>query len=107
MDFSIDSAGRHVVTFDGELIREGSWGHVDIGRQRSTMTLYDGHHGVHVIEWETDGGEFEAIGFQTEYVDGRRVLSDYDGIMGWLPEEAACLLEKVGIVVDRDEWCHD
>lgn len=87
-------------TFTAELIQEGSWGERDMGEHESTMDLYEGKDAGHgMIEWDCPHLEItEHIGLWYEMQDGKRVLTDYDGVFS-LPKEAIELLEGHGIVV--------
>ena len=87
-------------TFTAELIQEGSWGQRDLGKHESTMELYESDDAGHGwIDWSCDALEMaESIGVWYEMQDGKRTLSDYDGVFS-LPKEAIELLEARGIVV--------
>jgi hypothetical protein len=87
-------------TFTTELIQEGSWGERDLGKHESTMELYEGDDAGHDwIDWECEALDMtENIGLWYEMVDGKRTLTDYDGVFS-LPGEAIELLEGHGIVV--------
>jgi hypothetical protein len=91
-------------TFTAQLYVHGSWGARDVGDQdkgeESTMDLYDTSHPSRgFIEWDIPSLEmFEEIGLSYEWVDGKRQLCDYDGIMA-LPVQAVDLMRKAGIVV--------
>jgi hypothetical protein len=93
------------VTFTTPLIFEGSWGERDAGTHESTMTLYryTDRAGRGFIEWDVPALETtETIGLWWECQDGGYVLTDYDGIMGYLPAQAAKLLEDNGFIVSKD-----
>lgn len=84
--------------FDTELILEGSWGSRDIGKHKSTMTLWEERGPVYSIEWKVpDLGRTEHIGLTFE----RGRLVDYDGVFS-LPREAIALIRKAGFTVPRD-----
>ncbi len=78
---------------------EGSWGSRPLAkRATSYMTLYFSRDNTGWIEWEIPGlGMYEEIGLTFDITaDGRRVLSDYDGVMSF-PDQAVTLLEKHGV----------
>jgi hypothetical protein len=87
------------MTFAAELISEGSWGHRDLGKHESTMTLYETENRNHYfIEWDIPALETsEEIGLTFEH----KRLVDYDGIFS-LPSEAVKLIRKAGLTVPRD-----
>lgn len=91
-------------TFTAQLYMHGSWGAHDIGDQdkgeESTMELFDTSDPSHgFIEWDIPSLEMlEEISLTYEWADGKRVLSDYDGIQ-CLPVQAVDLMRKAGIVV--------
>lgn len=91
--------------FEAELISEGSWGHSDLGNAKNEMRFYN-HDGHLVIEWEANfpngDQEVEHIGL---WFNDNKELIDYDGIMGYLPTQAADLIEEVGYKLDKEEWC--
>jgi hypothetical protein len=92
-------------TGETDMVLEGSWGESDQGKHAWTMDLYEveGDAGRGFIEWDIPSMErTEEIGLCYEMRDGKRHLTDYDGVMS-LPREAAELIESVGIVV-ADEF---
>jgi hypothetical protein len=89
--------------FESELILEGSWGQKGLGPAKCEMRFYN-QSGHYMIEWESQfeyGEDVTHIGLQFKDRD----LVDYDGIMGWLPTQAADLIESIGFKVDRKEFC--
>lgn len=95
-----------VATFDSPLVVERSIGSVDLGVHKCRLTLgnFD-KSGYADLELEAlDDELYQVIGV---YVSGgdKPELTDYDGIMGFLPIEAASLLESLGISVDREQFC--
>lgn len=90
------------VTFTTPLIFEGSWGARDAGTHESTMVLYlyTNEAGKGFIEWDVPALETtENIGL---WFNAERELIDYDGIMGFLPEQAVKLLRDNGFTVGPD-----
>lgn len=90
--------------FNEEMILEGSWGHKDLGPADSEMRLYK-DNGRTFIEWEINfpnGEDVEHIGL---IFDADGDLIDYDGIMGYLPTQAADMIEEHGFHVNRKEYC--
>lgn len=90
-------------TFTTYIVSEGSWGARDRGKHESTMELYEGEDAGHgSIEWEIPAiDEYADIGLTYEMIDGKRHLTDYDGVFS-LPKEAIELLESAGIVVSEE-----
>lgn len=93
------------ITLNTALIREGSWGASDIGTHKSTMEFFepdDGDITGAMIEWDIPAIEdTELIGLTFEVLDGKRTLTDYDGVHS-LPDEAIILIESLGIVVPAE-----
>lgn len=83
--------------FTSGVIREGSWGHHELGDHQSTMTVYGNDAGEPVmIEWDIPSlEETEHIGIE---LDGRSVTG-YDGVM-CIPDQAIELLEELGYNCD-------
>jgi hypothetical protein len=100
MEFYKNKLGQLEVKFTQELISEGSWGHRNLGKHESTMTLYQDDNGVPtMIEWDVPSLDtLESIGL---WFDGKR-LCDYDGIMGAIPEEGIKLINKAGYTVPME-----
>lgn len=85
------------MTFNAELVWEGSWGERSAGKHESTMELHLSKGG-YFIEWDIPDLEAtETIGLE---FDGKE-LTDYDGVMS-LPREAIALIRKNGFVVGKD-----
>lgn len=88
-------------TFTAALHTHGSGGSADQGTHESTMDFYD-QTSRGYINWDIPTLEMsEEIGLTFEFIDGKRYLTDYDGIMA-LPREAAEMLESIGVVVGED-----
>ncbi len=98
--------------FESEMVLEGSWGHRDLGPAKNEMRFYV-DNGRTFIEWEVnfpDGDQdVEHIGL---WFDNEGYLIDYDGIMGYLPTQAADLIEGIKTTetmykfyVNRKEYC--
>ena len=87
------------ITFTAALLKHGSWGHRDMGRHPSSMTLWlDDNRRTGMIEWDIPSlNEFENIGLWFE----AGVLVDYDGVMA-LPGEAVSMLRVYGFTVPED-----
>lgn len=87
------------ITFEAELVVEGSWGSRPQGTHESTMTLWGTEDRYRfAIEWDIPALDTtEEIGIWTEH----GVLTDYDGVFS-LPEQAIALLRKNGITVPED-----
>lgn len=90
------------ITLNTAIIMEGSWGESDLGTHESTMEFFeyeDGNAPHAMIEWNIPAlEEIEHIGLTFEMLDGKRTLTDYDGVHS-LPDEAIALVESLGIVV--------
>jgi hypothetical protein len=85
--------------FESPINMEGSWGLRPIASKvNSVMELYFNRDNTGFIEWEVpDLDLYESIGLTFDIgPDGKRTLSDYDGVMT-LPKQAMDLLEGVGI----------
>ena len=79
--------------------QEGSWGERNLAkRTKSTMDLYFYPDNSGFIEWDIPKlGMTENIGLVFEITqDGKRVLTDYDGVFS-LPDQAMDLLEQHGV----------
>lgn len=92
--------------FKAELVEERSSGSTPLGMAENEMRLYN-YNGQHLIEWEANfpnnqEQEVEHIGL---LFNENKELIDYDGIMGWLPTQAADLIEEHGFKVNRKEFC--
>ena len=82
---------------------EGSWGERDLGEHESTLDLYYNKDDTGFIEWDIPSlDRFEYIGLWFEFDrDGKRSLSEYDGVMS-LNDHAIALLRKKGVEVGSD-----
>ena len=82
---------------------EGSWGERDLGEHESTLELYYETDNTGFIEWDIPSlDRFEYIGLWFEFDrDGKRSLSEYDGVMS-LNDHAIALLRKNGVEVGSD-----
>ena len=82
---------------------EGSWGERDLGEHESTLELYYNKDDTGFIEWDIPSlDRFELIGLWFEFDrDGKRSLSEYDGVMS-LNDHAIALLRKNGVEVGSD-----
>ena len=82
---------------------EGSWGERDLGEHESTLELYYNKDDTGFIEWDIPTlDRFEYIGLWFEFDrDGKRSLSEYDGVMS-LNDHAIALLRKNGVEVGSD-----
>lgn len=94
----------HKITFRANIIREYSAiPEVDqLGEHDCTMELYtdDGtisYDGSGTIEWIVGENNQEVVHIGVWWQQKR--LTDYDGIMGYLPVESKPLFEKAGIIV--------
>lgn len=89
--------------FTTSLISQGSWGATSLGVHESTMELFDTDDADYsVIEWDIPAiDDSEHIGLWFETRDGKRCLTDYDGV-SCLPREAVLLLERAGVVVSDE-----
>lgn len=88
------------------MVSQGSWGARSVGTHASTMELwrYPDQPGYAFIEWDIPGlDEVEHIGITWEEpADGRRVVTDYDGVMD-IPREAVDFLRAQGFDVSEIE----
>ena len=85
-------------TFTAELVRETTFNTSDLGVHESKMDLHRDGESL-FIEWDVPSLEItEHIGFE---LDGKHVVG-YDGIMGYVPKEAAELLSAAGYTIDQD-----
>lgn len=82
---------------------EGSWGERDLGEHESTLELYYNKDDTGFIEWDIPSlDRFELIGLWFEFDrDGKRSLSEYDGVMS-LNDHAIAILRKNGVEVGSD-----
>jgi hypothetical protein len=82
---------------------EGSWGERDLGEHESTLELYYHKDNTGFIEWDIPSlDRFESIGLWFDVDrDGKRSLSDYDGVMS-LNDHAIALLRKNNVFVGSD-----
>jgi hypothetical protein len=82
---------------------EGSWGERDLGEHESTLDLYYNKDDTGFIEWDIPTlDRFELIGLWFEFDrDGKRSLSEYDGVMS-LNDHAIAILRKNGVEVGSD-----
>ena len=82
---------------------EGSWGERDLGEHESTLELYYNKDDTGFIEWDIPSlDRFEYIGLWFEFDrDGKRSLSEYDGVMS-LNDHAIAILRKNGVEVGSD-----
>jgi|TARA_R110002126_G_scaffold133309_3_gene277354 hypothetical protein len=82
---------------------EGSWGERDLGEHESTLDLYYNKDDTGFIEWDIPTlDRFEYIGLWFEFDrDGKRSLSEYDGVMS-LNDHAIAILRKNGVEVGSD-----
>jgi len=82
---------------------EGSWGERDLGEHESTLELYYNKDDTGFIEWDISAiDRFEHIGLWFEFDrNGKRSLSEYDGVMS-LNDHAIALLRKNGVEVGSD-----
>ena len=82
---------------------EGSWGERDLGEHYSTLELYYNKDHTGFIEWDIPTlDRFEYIGLWFEFDrDGKRSLSEYDGVMS-LNDHAIAILRKNGVEVGSD-----
>lgn len=90
--------------FTANLVLQGSWGVVQVGKHASTMDLYMDDDGYGCIEWDIPGLQTtEQIGLWFSFSDkwNKRELIDYDGV-SCLPLEAAYLLRQQGFHVPED-----
>jgi hypothetical protein len=90
------------MTVKSPLFLEGSWGERDIGTHESTLELYFNKDNTGFIEWDIPDVAFEYIGLWFDIdKDGKRSLSEYDGVMS-LNDHAIALLRKNGVEVGKD-----
>jgi hypothetical protein len=90
------------MTVKSPLFLEGSWGERDIGIHESTLELYFNKDNTGFIEWDIPDVAFEHIGLWFDIdKDGKRSLSEYDGVMS-LNDHAIALLRKNGVEVGKD-----
>jgi len=90
------------MTVKSPLFLEGSWGERDIGTHESTLELYYNKDNTGFIEWDIPDVAFEYIGLWFDIdKDGKRSLSEYDGVMS-LNDHAIALLRKNGVEVGKD-----
>jgi hypothetical protein len=90
------------MTVKSPLFLEGSWGERDIGIHESTLELYFNKDNTGFIEWDIPDVAFEYIGLWFDIdKDGKRSLSEYDGVMS-LNDHAIALLRKNGVEVGKD-----
>lgn len=96
-----ESIGNLVVKSPLKL--EGSWGERDLGEHESTLELFFHKDNTGFIEWDIPSlDRFEHIGLWFDIdKDGKRSLSDYDGVMS-LNDHAIDLLRKHGVEVGKD-----
>jgi len=82
---------------------EGSWGERDLGEHESTLELYYNKDDTGFIEWDIPSiDRFECIGLWFEFDrNGKRSLSEYDGVMS-LNDHAIAILRKNGVEVGSD-----
>jgi hypothetical protein len=82
---------------------EGSWGERDLGEHESTLDLYYNKDDTGFIEWDIPSlDRFELIGLWFEFDrNGKRSLSEYDGVMS-LNDHAIAILRKNGVEVGSD-----
>jgi len=77
-------------------------GERDIGTHESTLELYFNNDNTGFIEWDIPDVAFEYIGLWFDIdKDGKRSLSEYDGVMS-LNDHAIALLRKNGVEVGKD-----
>lgn len=90
-------------TVKAELFYEGSWGTRDVGEHESTMELYFNKDNTGFIEWDLPSLEdFYCIGLWFDIdKNGKRSLTDYDGVMG-ISSHAIDLLREHGVEVSSD-----
>lgn len=89
------------VAFKSPINKENSFGQWNVAKNtKSTMDLYFYKDNTGFIEWDIPKiEETVTIGLTFEIgVDGKRKLTDYDGVFD-LPEQAMNLLEKNGVDV--------
>jgi hypothetical protein len=91
------------MTVTSPLFLEGSWGERDLGEHESTLELFYEKDNTGFIEWDIPELDlFEHIGLWFDIDrDGKRSLSDYDGVMS-LNDHAIAILRKNGVVVSKD-----
>lgn len=91
------------MTVTSPLFLEGSWGERDLGEHESTLELYYEKDNTGFIEWDIPELElFEHIGLWFDIDrDGKRSLSEYDGVMS-LNDHAIAILRKNGVEVSKD-----
>jgi hypothetical protein len=91
------------MTVTSPLFLEGSWGERDLGEHESTLELYYEKDNTGFIEWDIPELElFEHIGLWFDIdKDGKRSLSEYDGVMS-LNDHAIAILRKNGVEVSKD-----
>ena len=90
------------MTVKSPLFLEGSWGERDIVTHESTLELYFNKDNTGFIEWDIPDVAFEYIGLWFDIdKDGKRSLSEYDGVMS-LNDHAIALLRKNGVEVGKD-----
>lgn len=90
------------MTVKSPLFLEGSWGERDIGTHESTLELYFNKDNTGFIEWDIPDVAFEYIGLWFDIdKDGKRSLSEYDGVMS-LNDHAIALLRKNNVFVGKD-----
>lgn len=85
--------------FVSPISMEGSWGARNIAKEaKSTMELFFDRDNTGWIEWEIyEHDLYQTIGLAFDIgVDGKRTLTDYDGVMT-LPDQAMDLLERNGV----------
>jgi hypothetical protein len=90
------------MTVKSPLFLEGSWRERDIGTHESTLELYFNKDNTGFIEWDIPDVAFEYIGLWFDIdKNGKRSLSEYDGVMS-LNDHAIALLRKNGVEVGKD-----
>jgi hypothetical protein len=91
------------MTVTSPLFLEGSWGERDLGEHESTLELFYEKDNTGFIEWDIPELElFEHIGLWFDIdKDGKRSLSEYDGVMS-LNDHAIAILRKNGVEVSKD-----
>jgi hypothetical protein len=92
-------------TFESALYTHGSWGSRNIeGTHACTMEFFEADNAGHAcIEWYAPSLDMsESIGLTFEMREGKRTLTDYDGIFA-LPAQAVSVLQQLGIVVPRGD----
>ena len=91
------------MTVTSPLVLEGSWGERKLGEHESTLELYYNKDNTGFIEWDISAiDRFDHIGLWFEFDrNGKRSLSEYDGVMS-LNDHAIALLRKNGVEVGSD-----